>query len=376
MKALLLVLAAIGFTQPASPLPGPFYWHDDYTEYHLQAPGTHQFAIVYYLNQRQAGLTYVLNQTRSGSEGSGIAVSDPRSGAPLKFDYMTGKELTAAGVQGRLNAEEHYIRAHLARPVPAGGEGRVRIEKTYKDEKSYFTADGGITFARSLGIGRNAIILPPGYKLLSSNVAGIVETLEGGRVRVSFENINGYASDVNIRAIPSTAATRPNYGGGATPASTSTKTLFELQADGTVKLTHHFVSGAGPDVPLSGNLGPAASMNVMDLDLGVPLTVSAPRSRGSVPFARLKPEAGEKLATAHIRVTNVYKDPALIIRPAGLEWSREFSDPRATIVLPPGYEVAHVNVPATVGTLPDGRAYVQNVNNRAIRVTGTVLRNP
>jgi hypothetical protein len=140
--------------------------------------------------------------------------------------------------------------------------------------------------------------------------------------------------------------------------------LFELQADGTIALTHHFIGGGGPVVPLSGNLGPVAGMTALDLDLGVPLAVTPPASRDAVPAVRLTPEPGEKVVSAHIRVTNTYRDAALVMRPTGFEWSRAFTDPRVTVVLPPGFEVARVNVPATAGTLPDGRAYLQIVNNR------------
>ena len=56
---------------------------------------------------------------------------------------------------------------HLARPVPKGGEGRVLIDKTYKDPKSYFRDGDTIVFDRSLGIRRNAVVLPAGYRLIS-----------------------------------------------------------------------------------------------------------------------------------------------------------------------------------------------------------------
>jgi len=355
VPACVLLFAALAQGQ-APATPAPFHWHDDYTEYHLLAPDTHQFAIVYFVNQRQAGLTYVLNQTRSGSEGSGIAVSDPRTGEPLKFDYMTGKELAAAGVQGRLNAEEHYIRAHLPRPVPAGGEGRVRIEKTYKDEKSYFSSGETITFARSLGIGRNAVVLPAGYKLVSSNVAGIVDSLNDSRIRISFENINGYASDVNIRAAKSTSSSHAPGAGGATPASTFAKTLYELRADGTVTLTHHFVA-AGDEI--SGDTGPVGTMKMFDMDLGTAV------------------KRGERIRNAHIRVSNAFRDPAFVATGADFRWSREILSPRATIVLPAGYELAHASMPVTTGTLPDGRVYLQVVNNRpgsAIRLEIRAVR--
>lgn len=346
--------------------PAPFHWHDDYTEYHLLEPATHQFHIVYFLNQRQAGLTYVLNQTRSGSEGSGISVSDPRTGEPLKFDYLTGKELAAAGVQGRLNAEEHYIRAHLPRPVPAGGEGRVRIEKTYKDEKSYFSNGKTISFARSLGIGRNAIVLPAGFKLVSSNVAAIVESLEDGRIRLSFENINGYASDVNIRAAKSASVRKLSSRAGATPASAMTKTLYEIHADGTLALTHQFVALRG-DRTLPCDCGPAASVKALDMDTGEEIGVDyapSPRRHG----VELRLPRGP--ATVHVRIRNNFKDPQLAVRGEVIEWARELREPRATIVLPPAYELGRASMPVTMGTLQDGRVYLQVVNNRP----GSALR--
>lgn len=366
----LLAAAAMQQAAPPAATPPPFHWHDDYTEYHLLAPGTHQFHIVYLLNQRQPGLTYVLNQTRSGSEGSGISVSDPRTGAPLKFDYLTGKELAEQGVRGRLNAGEHYIRAHLPRPVPSGGEGRVRIEKTYKDEKSYFGDGETITFARSLGIGRNAIILPAGYKLVSSNVSGIVESLEDGRLRVSFENINSYASDVTIRAAKSASATYMHFGGGRTPASDVRKTLYELRADGILAITHQFLA-SGPRPAVFGNYGPAASMRAFDMDLGRDVEITPPASREEVPM--LAP-ASEKVLTSQIRITNTFNDPKLVFHAQHLEWSRDLNEPRSTIVLPPGYELSQASMPVTMGTLADGRVYLQVVNNRPASVVRLEIR--
>lgn len=348
--------------QPAA-TPAPFHWHDDYTEYHLLAPASNSFHIVYYLNQRRAGLTYVLNQTRSGSAGSDISVSDPRTGQPLKHDYMTGKELADAGVPGRLNPEEHYIRAHLPRAVPAGGEGRVRIEKTYNDEKSYFSSAGTITFTRSLGIGRNAIVLPAGYGLVSSNVAAEIATRADGRVQLSFENINGYASDVTIVASSRGGATRAPAGGEST-ASRSMKTLYEIGADGLVAVRHERVHwSSGPDATLSTvSLEPFSGLRglrVTDIDTGEALAVIPPPARGRHASARIPP-----VRSAHVRIEGTLQEPA-DIRPAGLTWSRELTEPRATIVLPAGFEISRVSVPVTTGTLPDGRMYVQVVNNRA-----------
>lgn len=370
MLCLALLATALQQAAPIPPAPAPFHWHDDYTEYHLLEPASHQFAIVYFLNQRQAGTRFVLNQTRSGSEGSGIAVTDPRTGLPLKFDYKTGKALAADGVQGRLNEAEYYIRAFLPRPVPAGGEGRVRIEKTYKDEKSYFAGGDSVTFARSLGIGRNAILLPKGYSLVSSNVAADIGTTGDGRTMLSFENINGYAADVNIRFAVRPGATRA-AAGGPSGAASSNKALYEIGEDSVVKYRHervHAIAGDGViDLPSAQDV---AAIEATDMDTGQPLGVIPPTQRARSASARVKPAEGERqLKTAQVRVTGTLRERA-DIRPSGLVWSRNIAETRATIVLPKGFEIQHVNVPATAGTLPDGRMFLNVVNNRP----GSVLR--
>jgi hypothetical protein len=354
--------------------PAPFYWHDDYTEYHLLAPATHQFAIVYFLTQRQPGMTYVLNQTRSGSEGSGIAVSDPRTGKPLKFDYMTGAELAAAGVQGRLNADEHYIRAHFTRPVPEGGEGRVRIEKTYKDEASYTNENGGasITFARSLGIGRNAIVLPAGYSRVSSNVAADIATLDDGRIRLSFENVNGYASDVRIRAARAASPRRGPIGAGLTTASDSTKTLYELKADGSVVFRHEFVKwtkGDRVEFPSTYASGGATAID-MDTGRALQIVLKGPQ----FPAEAMLDLTDGPLQSAHVRIAGTLANSGYAIEGGNLYWSRTFIEPRTTIVLPPGFELTLASAPVTMGTLQDGRAYVQIVNTKPATSTRIEVR--
>jgi len=353
----------------------PFHWHDDYTEYHLLAPDTHQFRIVYYLNQRQAGLTYLLNQTRAGSEGSGISVTDPRNGKPLKFDYMTGAELTAAGVPGRLAAGEHYIRAILARPVPEGGEGRTRIEKTYRDEASYVSENKGaaIVFARSLGIGRNAIILPEGYALASTNVAADIATLADGRIRLAFENGNGYAADVSIRATRRAGSVRRDLAtGGGTNASDFTKTLYELRTDGTIAFRHEFVKWTEGDrvtFPPFFVTGDAAAI---DMDTGRALTLIDKGAQA--PGEALIDAEGGPVQSTHVGVSGTMRDPGYLVSGGTLSWSRPLLEPRATVVLPAGFEIVSSATPVTSGTLPDGRVYLQFVNKRLSSVLRLDIR--
>ena len=72
--------------------------------------------------------------------------------------------------------------------MPAGGEARIRIIKTYQDPKSYFTDGDAIVFDRPLGIKRNAVVLPPDYELIVvQHPAQILEEPDG-RVGISFVN--------------------------------------------------------------------------------------------------------------------------------------------------------------------------------------------
>ncbi len=91
---------------------------------------------------------------------------DRATGKALSFQVVSGDAAKAEGLTDADVATD-YIRVQLARPVPAdGGEGRIRILKTYEDRKSYYPDGDTIVFARSLGIKRNAVVLPQGYGLV------------------------------------------------------------------------------------------------------------------------------------------------------------------------------------------------------------------
>jgi hypothetical protein len=341
-----------------------FNAHDDYTEYHLLGPDTHQFRIVYFLNQRQVGATTVLNQTRSGSEGSDIDVTDPATGQPLKFEYRSGAELAAAGEAGRLAAAEHYIRAFLPRPVPPGGEGRVRIHKTYRDDRSYYAQGNDVVFARSLGIGRNAIVLPAGFAISSSNVAGQIVPYPDGRVAVVFENVNAYAADVVIRGRRSTATfTAPP--GVEVRAFDFAKTLYDLGDPAThdVAVRHEYIErrrGATPALEFLGRHH-LTEVVVTDMDTGQFLPVT---TRNGVATVRLETPIARDTQSAHLRVAGRDRDPAYRLDGGQLIWTGTLHAPRTTVILPAGFELAGVTTPATVTTARDGRVAVQIYNPR------------
>jgi hypothetical protein len=159
---------------------------DEYTEYALLAPETASFKILYDVSSTTTGATTFFNPIRKGSVASDEAVFDLMTGEPLKFEQVTGTEARSTGLPNADSGTD-YIRIHLARPVPPdGGQARIRIIKTYKDPKSYYKEGDAIVFNRGLGIRRNAVVLPAGYQLVSCNVPSQVLSDPDGRIRISF----------------------------------------------------------------------------------------------------------------------------------------------------------------------------------------------
>jgi hypothetical protein len=176
MRVLALLLAS---------LPG--WAADEMAVYELLPPGSHQFAIIYDVSQTREGAPYFFNPIRAGSIATKERVVDSASGKELEWDVVEGKIAQAAGVAGASD-DAKYIRVRLLRPVPKGGETRIRIYKTYTDAASYYERDGGFVFDRPLSIKRNVVVLPPGYELVGSASPGMVSTGADGRIRVSFLN--------------------------------------------------------------------------------------------------------------------------------------------------------------------------------------------
>jgi hypothetical protein len=171
---------------------------DDYTRYELLAPETAQFRIIYEVTATTPGALFYFNPIRKGSEASDEAVYDRASGKPLRFEVVDGAAARAAG-EPKADLDTRYIKVELPRPVPKGGELRLRIDKTYKDAKSYFSEDERVVFSRSLGVRRNAVVLPAGYELVACNVPAQVLQEPDGRIKVSFMNPGPDAASVVVK---------------------------------------------------------------------------------------------------------------------------------------------------------------------------------
>ena len=204
-----ILLGLIASTTTIPSVSAQFVSGDTYTRYELRAPETHQFKIYYEVTETRPGAKYHFNAIREGSEATDESVIDLATGKPLKFEIVTGaKAAESSGDKSNSQAERFnptgkYIQVHLAHPVPARGEYRLAIIKTYRDDKSYYTEGESIVFKRALGIPRDSVVLPAGYEIESSSVATQVLSEKDGRLKLSFVNPgSGGQLEVHIKARP------------------------------------------------------------------------------------------------------------------------------------------------------------------------------
>jgi len=174
---------------------------DTYTRYELLAPETHQFKIYYEVTETRAGARFHFNAIREGSEATDESVIDLATGKPLKFEIVTGAQAKTDSPSENFSVTGHYIKVFLAHAVPANGEYRLAITKTYKDDKSYYAEGDQIVFKRPLGIPRNSVVLPAGYEIVSCSVSTQVITEPDGRLKLAFVNPgSGGQLEVTIKA--------------------------------------------------------------------------------------------------------------------------------------------------------------------------------
>ncbi len=381
---------------------------DEYTRYELLAPETASFKIVYDVTAVTPGAKFFFNPIRIGSIATDESVVDLMTGAPLKFQEVSGQEARDSGLSNA-SLEGRYIRVELARPVPQGGEGRIRIIKTYKDPKSYFRDGSAIVFDRPLGIKRNAVILPPGYEIVSCNIPSQVIEEPDGRVGISFMNTYPSQAPLVLRAAAlanRTSASAPAAGGSAGRASTPADPAPALPPMDRVRVperafqdreivyflkgpeTHAFslyhdytetregidryvnvvrtgstVSDPSAKILDTGEVletkilkGPA--ITAAKVDIGEPV-----RADSEIVLIRFAPV--KKGQSVRLRIEETYTDPARYDLIDGqLMWRRSFGRPRNDIVLPGGWYLTTSSIPATISQTEDGRVRLSFVNPR------------
>lgn len=388
---------------------------DDYTRYELLAPGSASFRIYYDVTATTPGAHYFFNSIREGSEATVHGVTDLASGRPLAWRVVPGEEARRTGHPDAVTGGHQYIRVTLAHPVPDGGEARIRIDKTYRDTASYRVEGDAIVFQRTLGIRRNAVVLPAGYELLAVNYPSQVAVEADGRIRVSFMNPGPAGVPYEVRAVPlpddaagrlASAGTAPSSDLLPAPpmadpapddaavarlayeppqrAAESREIVYLLQQPEThaFRLYHDYTE-TRPGMDRYLNVVRAGSRatdpSATNLDTGAALDVATLRGRelveaGILPADRVTPTTEVVVirfdpvpegGSTRLRIRETYTDPnRYLLAGEDLVWDRAFGRTMNEVVLPEGWFLTTSAIPAVVTRDDDGRVRLRFENPR------------
>jgi hypothetical protein len=394
--ALALPLAAHA-APPAPPTSHPQTEADAYTRYELLDPGSGKFHILYEVTATTPGAVAYYNPIRPGSTATGEHVLDRATGKPLEFKVVSGKDALAQGLSDA-DPKTDYIRVALARPVPAdGGQGRILIDKTYEDRKSYYSAGGpDLVFERPLGIKRNAVVLPQGYELVACNYPSQVIQQADGRIVVSFWNGTPAEAPLKLRARLVTP-----FGAWLAkgPDAEKLTRVLDERAHQNRDIVYFLKPPETHAFALyhdytEARAGAATYVNVVRDGS----TVQDPGARNLdtgevIPFAVLKGEAitranldaddrpakitpASEVVVFHftpvpaggstrLRMSETYTDPdSYKVVDGQLVFHRSFGRAADAVVLPQGWMLTNSSVPATVSETDDGRERLDFVNPR------------
>ena len=379
---------------------------DSYTRYELLGPASQSFRIIYDVSSTTSGATKYFNTLRAGSDHLVDAVWDLMTGKELNWKIVNGVEAKRNGLSNANDAGE-YLMIDLARSVPQGGQARVRIDKTYKDVKSYYEEDGTIVFDRSLGIKRNSVVLPAGYELVAVNYPSQVMQEADGRIKVSFMN-DGPAS-VPYKVVAKPAANmkftaRPNktpwpdyqarpQGRDKTNARVTYNMsergfqdrdiVYFLQQPETSSffLYHDYTeSRVGMDkyvnIVRAGSKASGPSAIILDTGekLKVETLIGKEISAKGIQVNGLTDETEAVVIwydpikegeSRRLRISETYTDTnRYLIAEGQLIWDRSFGRNRNTIVLPEGWILLDSSIPGRITSNDQGQQRISFVNGR------------
>lgn len=377
---------------------------DEYTRYELLAPETASFKIYYEVTATTPGAKFFYNPIRKGSAASDESVYDAMSGKELRFEVVSGAQARKDPLMPEADLDTSYIKVVLARPVPANGQGRIVIFKTYKDAKSYYFDGAAIIFNRPLGIKRDKVVLPPGFEVTGLTVPSQILTEKDGRIAVSFLHAGSGEAPLILRA-----AKTAQTGAAALPKPLAATRSWESPFSGDTEQerlaerahqdrdivyflqqpeTHAFslyhdytearagISGYA-NIVREGSVASHPSASILDtgeqlktLEMsGAELAASkintgetpAPTARVVViPFAAV--QAGQ---TLRLRIAETYTAPVSYkLDGDELVFDRSLGRPRNAVVLPSGWYVTESAAPATVTQLPDNRVRLDYWDDR------------
>lgn len=355
---------------------------DGYTRYELLAPESHKFRISYEVTAATSGATAYYNPIRPGSIATDEQVYDRATGRPLSFEEVDSDSARAGGIRGAKPAER-FIKVRLARPVPPDGGGRIAIDKTYEDPASYHAEGDLIVFDRSLGVKRNAVVLPPGYVLVSCNYPSQVIRQADGRIAISFWNVTPGPAPLVLKARRATLATA---GASATIDERAHQTrniVYDLKSPEThaFALTHDYTEtrvGRATYVNIVRMGSTVSDPSARDLDTGRALRWEMIRGDA---VRRAEPDAKDidettvavlfrypaigKGETRRLRFAETYTDPERYTLIDGeLVWHRSLGRADNAVILPHGWALTNCSVPTTITRTADGRVRLDLLNPR------------
>ncbi len=309
--------------------------------------------------------------------------------------------------EGYIEAAEDtdYLKINLAYAVPTGAQYRLLIDKTYKDSTSYFAKANHFVFSRSLGIKRNAVVLPVGYELIKCNYPVQVGMEEDGRIKASFINSGPAAVPLEmvLRKLPSSSNLRVQNkeqaylaGEGRDKskaradynvperAHNTREIVYFLQQPEThaFRLYHDYTEmkeGTDKYLNVVRPGSKASDPSAKNLDTGQPLKVEtlkgpqlkekgikineATTAETEVIVIWFEPVG--KGQSTRLRIEETYTDPnRYVLKDGELIWDRAFGRVHNTIVLPAGWFLTANAIPATIDQTEDGKTSLYYVNYR------------
>lgn len=379
---------------------------DNFTKYVLLAPETNQFQMIYEVSATTPGAKYYYNTLRFGNEHKVSGAYDMMTGDSLKWEIVKGNFAKRNGFSSASLSGE-YLKVDLARPVPEGGEARIRIDKTYKNASNYFKEGKDIVFSRSLGIKRNAIVLPKGYELVACNYPSQVTLTAEGQIMVSFMNRGNRSVPFKIKARPvsnppkavaaaKATASPPAAGSGRDKSKARVdymppvrtyqdrEIVYFLQEPSThsFRLYHDYTEtrpGTDKYLNVVRPGSKASKPSAMILDTGEKLEVetlkgdaitkkgielsSTPTAETEVVVINFEPvKEGQSV---RLRIEETYTDPdRYLVHNGELVWDRSFGRNRNTVILPKGWYLTASSMPAVIEETPGGEISLFFMNDR------------
>jgi hypothetical protein len=361
---------------------------DEYTRYELLAPATSSVRVIYELSATAEGARTYDDAIPAGAAVRDVAVHDMMTGEVLPFTVSASA-----------------IHVTLARPVPAKGQGRIRIEKTVTNARAYRHASDAETLTTPLGAGRHDFVLPAGYELVGCTIPARVLSEDDGRVKLDLMNVAPGDGTIAItiragaltgeaakpRPLTNNRSWEPPSAQGPTERarlaerahldrdivyflqepSTNSFSLYHDYTEsrpGTDKYVNVVRPGSRSSNPSSYILDTGevlkhetlkgADITAKHIEIGEPVT---PETEIVVTyFPPVKP--GQSI---RLRLSETYTAPqSYRLDGTDLVFERSLGRSRNSVVLPPGWYLTASSIPAVVSETPDKLIRLDFVNNR------------